>query len=147
MGTPATEPGRENAPVQSIFCLIRYTVYMKFIPNPIELALGRTERPNQGPPRHRPGQMFLKGPVPQPWLSRASTLPGKSLHIGIAIWFLAGIARSRTIRLSGRVTTAFGADRHAKYRALRWLENARLITVSRRPGCSPRITLLDVPDD
>ena len=29
---------------------------------------------------------FLKGPIPMPWLIVAGNLPGKALHVGIALW-------------------------------------------------------------
>lgn len=119
---------------------------MKSLPHSIDLALQRVDRSILAPPRHRPGQMFLKGPIPQLWLSAAAALPGKSLHVGVAIWFLAGLTRSRSVRLSGRVSRAFGVDRHAKYRALRWLEDAKLVAVLQRPGCSPVVTLFEVTD-
>ena len=51
------------------------------------------------PPRHRVGEKFLKGPIPYAWLSRASELQGKTLHVGLAIWFLAGVTNSRTVKL------------------------------------------------
>jgi hypothetical protein len=116
---------------------------MTSLPHPTELTLQRVERSILGPPRHKPGQLFLKGPIPQIWLSRAASLPGKSLHVGLSVWFLAGMTKSRSVRLSARVSRAFGVDRHAKYRALRWLEDAGLVTVVRRSGCSPIVTLLE----
>ncbi len=119
---------------------------MDSLPHPTELSLQRVDRSIEGPPRHKAGQLFLKGPIPQMWLSRAASLPGKSLHVGLAVWFLAGMAKSRSVRLSAGVSRAFGVDRHAKYRALRWLEDARLVTVVRRPGRSPIVTLLEFSD-
>jgi hypothetical protein len=95
------------------------------------------------PPRPKQGERFLKGPVPLAWLSAAANLPGKSLHVGVAIWFLAGLHRSRTVPLNNITSLRFGLDRNAKYRGLEWLEEAGLVTVERRLGCSPRVTLLD----
>lgn len=100
-----------------------------------------------GPPRHRPGQKFLKGPIPLTWLTRAAALPGKSLHVGLTIWFLAGLTQSRTVKLSSIGAASFGVDRYAKYRALRWLEEAGLIVVDRKVGRSPRVTLIDIAVD
>ena len=40
------------------------------------------------------GEHFLKGPVPLRWLVSAARLPGKSLHAGIALWYVAGLTRS-----------------------------------------------------
>jgi hypothetical protein len=48
--------------------------------------------------RHLPGEMFLKGPVPWDWLVVAGRLKGSALQVGITLWHLSGLARSRTVR-------------------------------------------------
>jgi hypothetical protein len=101
-------------------------------------------------PRPRAGEKFLKGPIPLDWLSTAARLPGKSLHVAIAIWFTASLAKSATVPLSNIAGLPFGLDRNAKYRALQWLEEAGLISVERKLGRAPVVTLLELksgPDD
>ncbi len=98
-------------------------------------------------PRHRAGERFLKGPIPLNWLSTAAKLPGKSLHVGIAIWFTASIAKSATVQLSNLGSLPFGLDRNSKYRALQWLEDAGLIAVERKLGRSPVVTILEIGND
>jgi hypothetical protein len=92
-------------------------------------------------PRRKPGDKFLKGPVPLNWLARAGQLPGKSLHVGIALWFLAGMRKTTTVALSNGVLEMLGVDRHAKYRALKHLEQAGLIVCKREIGRSPEVTI------
>lgn len=87
----------------------------------------------------------LRGPIPLDWLSKAARLPGKSLHVGIALWFMGGVQKSRTVPLSNITSLRFGLDRNAKYRALAWLEQAGLIAVERKLGCAPIVTLNDAP--
>ena len=70
-------------------------------------------------PSIRP-DLFLKGPIPLPWLAVAATLPGKALAVGIIIWFLQGIqkksygetgaivASSVWCRTSGRISRPQG---------------------------------------
>lgn len=99
----------------------------------------------QTPPRPRSGEHFLKGPIPLDWLSSAARLPGKSLHVGIALWFMGGMQKSRVVPLSNITSLRFGLDRNAKYRGLGWLEGAGLIAVERKLGRAPIITLNDVP--
>lgn len=94
------------------------------------------------PPRPAKGERFLKGPVPLPWLEMAARLPGKSLHAGIALWYAAGLLRSSAVPLSNVSAVRFGLDRHAKHRALAWLEGASLIRVERKPGRAPVVTIL-----
>ncbi len=92
--------------------------------------------------RPRPGERFLKGPVPLAWLEAAARLPGKSLHTGVALWYAAGLTRSTTISLSNVAGERFGLDRNAKYRALAWLEEAGLVTVERHLGRAPQVTIV-----
>ena len=96
------------------------------------------------PRQHKPGEKFLKGPVPLNWLTRAGQLPGKSLHVGIVLWFLAGLSGKRTVALPNGVLRLFGVDRHAKYRALQCLKQADLIKREQHDGRSPLVTLLAV---
>lgn len=118
--------------------------------DPNSLKLGRQalvpKRTRSKTPAGQPGEKFLKGPVPLNWLGRAAQLPGKSLHVGAALWFLKGLCRSNTITLSNGVLAVFGVDRHAKYRALNCLEQAGLIRCERHTGRSARVTILITGD-
>ena len=96
---------------------------------------------HQGPPRHERGERFLKGPIPLNWLAKAARQPGKALHVAIAIWFLAGVTRSRNVVLSSNLMFSFGASRFSTYRGLKALEEAGLLKVIRHPGRGPRITI------
>ena len=86
-------------------------------------------------------QPFIKGPLPMPWLRAAAALPGKTLHVGLYLWYLAGLTQSQTVSLSARVSE-LGVSREAKSEALLRLEAAGLVRVLRRPGCAPMVTLL-----
>ena len=97
----------------------------------------------QKPARPKTGERFLKGPIPLPWLETAARLPGKSIHTGVALWYAAGLMRSRSVPLSNIAGLRFGLDRNAKYRALQWLERAGLIAVERKLGRAPIVTILD----
>lgn len=98
-------------------------------------------------PRPKAGERFLKGPIPMGWLSAAARLPGKSLHVAIAIWFTASLNKSATVPLSNLAGLPFGLDRNAKYRALKWLEAERLVSIDRKLGRSPIVTLLESRSD
>jgi hypothetical protein len=67
------------------------------------------------------------------------------LHVAIAVWFMAGLRKSRTVPVSNVTGLQFGLDRNAKYRALEWLENAKLISVERQVGRAPVVTILEPP--
>lgn len=89
--------------------------------NLINLALPKGKihpiKPKAKLPRHQAGEKFLKGPIPFDWLCAAAQLPGKSLQVAMAIWFLAGLHKSPTVKLSQSVLKDCGVNRHCKYRA------------------------------
>lgn len=94
-------------------------------------------------PRHKPGEKFLKGPIPWNWLTAAAKLSGKALHVAVVLWFTAGIKYSPTIALSGKVLKDMGVQRNAAYRGLAVLEEAGLVAVIRHRGRCPRVTIND----
>lgn len=95
------------------------------------------------PPRHRQSEKFLRGPIPLNWIAQAARLPGKAFQVGMALWFLSGIKRSRTVALSGSVLEEFGVNRYAAYRGLKVLEDAGLVSAKRHPGRNPIVTILE----
>ena len=86
--------------------------------------------------------MFIKGPIPLGWITKAASVEGKTLHVAIALWFLAGLKRSRQVALSQSTLRLFGVSRQASYRALSRLESAGLVSVDRHPGRNPIVTIL-----
>jgi hypothetical protein len=82
------------------------------------------------------------GPGPLTWLECAAGLPGRSVHVALALWHEAARSGSRCVALSNTLCLRFHVERNAKYRALRSLELAGLVVVERRRGRSPRVTLL-----
>jgi hypothetical protein len=95
-------------------------------------------------PRHRPGEKFLKGPIPWNWLVQASRLRGKALHVAILLWREAFCAKVPTVpfRLSQARTMGMHSD--TARRGLRTLETAGLVSVQRRTGRCSQVTILDI---
>ena len=77
------------------------------------------------------------------WLKAAARLPAKTFHVAVALWFLRAWASSRSTSLTNLETQKFGVDRNAKYRGLAYLEKAKLVSVVRRVGRAPTVTILD----
>ena len=98
-------------------------------------------------PQSRPGELFLKGPIPWSWVSRAARLPGRSLHVGLTIWHLAAMKRHRKIVLGAKRLRELGVNRHAAYRALGHLEAEGLVSVERHRGRQPVVEILDARDE
>jgi hypothetical protein len=98
------------------------------------------------PPRHGPGEGFLKGPIPWAWLDRAGRLPGKALAVSLILWQKAGMTGKRTVHLCQARADGLGLNQDSTRRGIRELEHAGVIEVRRRPGRGLVITLLDVRD-
>ena len=77
------------------------------------------------------------------WLKSSACLPGKSLHVAVALIFLECRQCPGVTKLSNKHVAQFGVGRNGKYRALKWLEGAGLIKVKRIMGSSPEIQILD----
>ena len=92
-------------------------------------------------------ELFIRGPIDFEWVKKAATLPGKTWLVGTAIWFVVGMAESNTITIQGWIIADLNISRKAFNRALGRLEGIGLISVNRRPGCSPEITLLPTPQE
>ena len=100
-------------------------------------------RPGDRGQGNAPDQFFLKGPIPLDWLCQAAGLPGKTLHVGILLWFLARLKKKRELTIGEQWLQRFGIKRHAAYRALVQLENSGLIHVKRRRGAKPKVRIVN----
>jgi hypothetical protein len=80
--------------------------------------------------------------LPLEWTILASGLPGKALHVGIVLWFYAGLSKSLTIKLTRSRLRRFAIHPETGRRALRSLEEARLVRVQRQGHESPTVTIL-----
>ena len=98
-------------------------------------------------PRHCRGEKFLKGPIPLEWLIRAARLPGRALHVGVVLWYQAGLTRVSQVLLPMKLMRSMGVERSSVYRGLHALEAAALISVVRCPGRKPHVTILPAPRD
>src|SRR5215471_13540555 len=75
----------------------------------------------------RRSRHFIRGPIPMPWLEAASSLPGKTLAVGLLLWFMAGMRPGHPVRLSHSLLARFHVGRKAAYRALNALVKAGLV--------------------
>jgi hypothetical protein len=79
--------------------------------------------------------------MPLDWIATACKLKGRAVHVALAIWDLSSLSKSSRVRLTKRQLGIFGVQRHSAYRALKQLEQASLITVERRNGRAPVVTI------
>jgi DNA-binding transcriptional regulator YhcF (GntR family) len=71
-------------------------------------------------------------------------LEGRALHVGVEIWFRAGLRCRGDVALSlSKVASTGGFDRATAARGLAALERVGLVRVERGVGRAPRVTLLE----
>jgi hypothetical protein len=110
----------------------------RLTPAPADLPTGQDRRP----PRHRPGEKFLKGPIPLDWLLAARDLPGQALAVGLMIWFEAGCRNEGTVPLN---LSSMDLPRRTTQRALQALSDVGLVKLEHRAGRPTLVTLLPAP--
>mgnify|MGYP003453681642 CR=1 FL=1 len=87
--------------------------------------------------------LFLCGPIPLDWLGSAASLPGKTLNVGIALWWLHGMAKGKPYKLTQKALQALNVERDAASAALVRLELAGLIRVVRKTGQRPTVSMVE----
>jgi len=87
---------------------------------------------------------FIRGPIPLEWLGKAAALPGKTLHVAIAIWWLHGMSGNKPFKLTQKALNYMNVERDAVSAGLLRLERAGLIQAERKPGQRPTISIIGV---
>ncbi|MCH7914288.1 MAG: hypothetical protein IH856_14815 [Deltaproteobacteria bacterium] len=101
-------------------------------------------------PQYRPvkRQSKVQSPyirtIPLSWICRATGLPGKASAVGLVLWYLSGVSKSKTVKLTRLWLSRFGLLPETGRRGLRALERAKLVHVKRSGNKTPRVTLLAV---
>lgn len=89
---------------------------------------------------------FLRGPIAWVWLSRAGQLPGRAIHVALAIRLWVGIKKTDCIVLPTGTLAEMGVTRHAARRGVQALEQAGLLRVSRSRGRKTRVQVIEVDE-
>ncbi len=87
---------------------------------------------------------FLHPQVQLAWVERAAQLGTQALVVGILLQFRFLLSQKESVTLPKNFLAKFGVSRGVKQRALKKLEGAGLVRVSRVTGHSSRITLLKI---
>ena len=101
----------------------------------LNLQSGQMEEVQQSAP-------FLKGPIPLWWLTRAAALPGKASALGLALWWLHGMSKDGSFKLTGKALEAMNVSRDAATDGLRRLEADGLVSVQRAKGKRPVVHII-----
>lgn len=86
--------------------------------------------------------LFLKGPIPLSWIQRVTSLPGKTLHVALAIRWLSDMNPGARVKISKKAMKAFGFSADTCRDALKRLEAIGVIEVQSLPGQMSLITLI-----
>lgn len=95
-------------------------------------------------PKPKPRQKFVRGPIPLNWLHAALKLGDKSGHLAWVLWFLAGITGKNPIRVTSALCKEFHISPRTTARLLERFAKAGLLSLDRRRGRGPDVTLSEV---
>jgi hypothetical protein len=98
------------------------------------------------PPRRRPGDPFIKGPVPHAWIASACRLPGAGLRVAMACRFLCCRFRSENRWGLDAIADGLRISARSARRGFHAAELAGLLAVEREPGCKLAVSILDLPE-
>ena len=76
------------------------------------------------------------------WLASAAQLPGKTLNVGLALWWLAGMSKTGVLKMSRQARANMSVSKDAERDGLRRLEQAGLIEITKRQGQSHSIRII-----
>jgi hypothetical protein len=87
-------------------------------------------------------ELFIKGPIPMSWLSPAAKLPGKAVHVALALFWLAGMKPQGKVKMTRQAQNLFNVSNDAYRDALPRLEEEGLIKVWRAPGQRAQVEIV-----
>lgn len=87
------------------------------------------------------------GRIPLAWAQKSCQLPGKAAALTMCLWYLHGLTKKTTIKLTKANRAAFGLlNRNTYYHAVTALETAGLIRIVRRQGQSLTVQLVGLAE-
>ena len=95
--------------------------------------------PVKSKPKHR---LFIKGPIPYNWLSKANAQGGSTGVIATGLWFYVGLKKSSRFKIDHHLDKLSGVSRQTRQSALIKLERAGLIRLTNKAGNYPTVEIL-----
>jgi hypothetical protein len=114
--------------------------------NPLDLRALRLRLRWKRPPRHRPDETFILGPIPFTWVSTAAQLPGAGFAVAMVYRFYCRRYQPTNRDGLGRIIGVLRISADSVQRALHAAELVGLLTVDREPGCKVAVSILDLPE-
>jgi hypothetical protein len=78
------------------------------------------------------------------WVKEMLKLPASASQMSFVLWFLAGMRKTKTIKINLSRMNDFNISKVTAWRSIHYLEKANLISVDRKPGQKLTVTLLDL---
>lgn len=82
--------------------------------------------------------------IPFEWVSRAATLPGRTLHAALALRHLSALQKTATVKMQRKIREELGLSSETYNEALIKLEIAGLVKVKRVNGQAHTVTIIEV---
>jgi hypothetical protein len=89
-------------------------------------------------------RLYLRGPIPLEWIGKAACLPGRVLHVGLALWHVSALKKQNVVKMQRKILELFGVSREVYKKGLDQLAAIGLVSVEPKPGATPIVTILDV---
>lgn len=109
----------------------------------------RHPRNNQsGTGESKPQRFFIKGPIPDDWISKACQLGKGCGDLSWPLWHLHGMynkhdsKENRSFPLSNKLLEKYGISKLRKSNALKALKGAGLISIVQERGSLPIVTMI-----
>jgi len=109
----------------------------------------RSTAPHPNRNYHKPAApLFISGIIPLSWINAAQSAGGSSLVVGLYLWHLRGLRKTKTALVVTRkgAMASLNIGRCSLQRGLDRLQEAQLISTNRKSGSALRVTILDVVD-
>ena len=113
-----------------------------YLPDQLVPTVKLRYTPEEGLTRAKRGGLFIKGPIPMSWISCAAKLPGKAIHVALALLWLAGMKPQQKIKVTRQALKFFNVSEDAYRDALPRLESAGLIKVWRAQGQRAQVEIV-----
>jgi hypothetical protein len=97
------------------------------------------------PPRHQPGDPFIRGPIPYGWIASACRLPGSGLRVVMSYRFLCSRFRRENRWDLDKIARGLRLSLRPVQLGLNAAELAGLLSVSRMPGRKLAVSVSDLP--
>ena len=95
-----------------------------------------TKKPN------RTSKLFIKGPIPFEWLSRANAIGGSTGIVATGLWLYVGLNGSKYFKVDRKLDQFAGVSRQTRQQALHKLESAGLIKLTEHHGAYPVVEVI-----